>query len=204
MYEIFSEQPERGRQFASAMESFYKGKGADLRYVTESFQWDDLSDGATVVDVGGSGGHVSFAIARAFPTLRLVVQNLSQVVSAAEKNIPDDLAGATIPDGSRPRVSFMAHDFIQEQQPVVGAEVYLFRWIFHNWPDNLVRYAIRILRGLVPALKHGAKVVVCDHVLPPPGSITKHEEMKLRCVTFFLWNQSWKKTHCVYIVRPWS
>ncbi|KAF5137706.1 O-methyltransferase gsfB [Metarhizium anisopliae] len=53
-----------------------------------------------------------------------------------------------------------------EQQPIRDARVYLYRWIFHNWPDS---YCIRMLRALAPALKVGATVLIMDSILPPPG-----------------------------------
>lgn len=44
--------------------------------------------------------------------------------------------------------------------------MYLFRWVFHNWPD---KYCIRILKMLVPALDQGARVLIMDSVMPPVG-----------------------------------
>lgn len=44
--------------------------------------------------------------------------------------------------------------------------MYLFRWVFHNWPD---KYCIRILQTLIPALHKGARVLIMDSVMPPVG-----------------------------------
>lgn len=79
------------------------------------------------------------------------------------------------------RVTFMAHDFITEQ-PVKGADAYLFRWVFHNWSD---KYCLQILRNLIPALKDGARIIVQDNCLPEPNTISYTEEAKIRCVTYF-------------------
>ena len=74
----------------------------------------------------------------------------------------------------------MAHDFFKEAQPVHGADVYFFRFIFHNWPD---KYCLKILRSLIPALKTGAKVVIIDYVLPGPGGFrSRWEETRARYV----------------------
>ncbi|KAI0867285.1 hypothetical protein GGS24DRAFT_486087 [Hypoxylon argillaceum] len=70
----------------------------------------------------------------------------------------------------------MAHDFLTEQ-PIVGADVYFFRWIFHNWSD---KYSIKILRNHIPALKKGAKIVINDNILPQPGVISQWQEDRLR------------------------
>ena len=70
----------------------------------------------------------------------------------------------------------MVHDFFKPQ-PVSGADVYFFRWIFHNWSD---KYCIQILRNLIPALKRGARVIISDAVLPEPGEIPKKLESQMR------------------------
>lgn len=70
----------------------------------------------------------------------------------------------------------MPYDFFTEQ-PVKDADVYFFRWIFHNWSD---KYCIKILQGLVPALKKGARIVINDNVLPEPGILPMWREEKLR------------------------
>jgi hypothetical protein len=74
------------------------------------------------------------------------------------------------------RVEFMKHDFFTEQ-PVRGADVYLLRAVLHNWSD---KYAVKVLRGLIPALKKGAKVVVNDVVVPEAGSTPKPAEVRTR------------------------
>ncbi|TGO70130.1 hypothetical protein BOTNAR_0003g00230 [Botryotinia narcissicola] len=73
-------------------------------------------------------------------------------------------------------MTFMAHDFFTEQ-PVMGADVYLFRCVFHNHSD---KYCIRILQHLIPALKPGARIVIAEFIVPPPGSVSKHKEWLIR------------------------
>lgn len=69
----------------------------------------------------------------------------------------------------------MIHDFFI-QQPIV-ADVYLFRAIFHNWPDH---YCVKILHSLIPALKHGARIIVNDGVVPEPGTLDLLAERNIR------------------------
>ncbi|KAH9997465.1 S-adenosyl-L-methionine-dependent methyltransferase [Xylariaceae sp. FL0662B] len=166
MYEVFAHNPERARRFGNAMTSYSKGTGFELCHVVDNIPWADHQNG-TVVDVGGSKGIVSFAIARAHPSLSFIVQDLEPVITAAKGEVPADVAG---------RVEFMTHNFLTEQ-PVHGADVYFFRWILHNWAD---KYCIEILRNLIAALKPGAKIIVNDNVLPQPGTISKWQERKLR------------------------
>lgn len=50
-------------------------------------------------------------------------------------------------------------------QPVHGADVYLLRWVMHDWSD---KYCVKILQALVPALKKGARVLVNDICISEP------------------------------------
>ncbi|KAL1959679.1 hypothetical protein VTO42DRAFT_1265 [Malbranchea cinnamomea] len=119
------------------------------KVVLECFDWKAAGK-ATVVDVGGSGGHDDMVLARNFPDLTITVQDLPQVKPVFEANLPGEL---------KSRVSFMEHDFFQPQP--VQADIYLIKLILHDWPD---REAVRILQALAPAMKPGARVVFIDYV----------------------------------------
>jgi hypothetical protein len=151
------------------MQLFHSGPGLELRHVLESFDWASL--GGVIVDVGGNHGTVSQALVDRFPNLRCIVQDRTEVVEEGCLKLAPELAA---------KVEFMAHDFFTEQ-PVKDADAYYFRWIFHDWSD---KYAIRILRSLIPALKVGARVLINDSVLPEPGSISSYRERKMRSVSF--------------------
>jgi len=96
-----------------------------------------------------------------------VVQDLAPVVADGPKAVPPEFVT---------RIKFMAHDFMTEQ-PVKNADVYFFRWIFHNWSD---KYCIKILQNLIPALKQNARIVINDNVLPEPGILPIWREERLR------------------------
>ena len=70
----------------------------------------------------------------------------------------------------------MAHDFFTEQ-PVKDADVYFFKWIFHDWSD---KYSIKILRSLIPALKKGSKIILNEYVIPQPGEVSLLKEREIR------------------------
>jgi hypothetical protein len=118
--------------------------------------------------LGGSQGHVSVAIAEKFPSLEFVVQELPSMR-------PPHVVGNLVPPELKSRVTLTTHDFFTPQP--VTADVYYFRWIFHNWADA---YAIKILQSLIPALKPGAKVLLNDGVLPEPGTVSGIEEKSIR------------------------
>ena len=47
---------------------------------------------------------------------------------------------------------------------ITGAEVYFFRHVFHNWPDEAAR---QILQNTIPALTPGqSRIVIVDVVIP--------------------------------------
>ncbi|KAI9873469.1 MAG: hypothetical protein M1830_000374 [Pleopsidium flavum] len=166
MYEVLSQYPDRAKRFGNAMSSFTTGTGYDLKHLVDNYPWASIGNG-TVVDVGGSHGFVCIRLASSFPSIHFIVQDLPEVVDAGSSKMP-----AAMSD----RVTFMAHDFLTEQ-PVKGADIYFFRWIFHNWSD---KYCTQILRSLIPALKPGARVVIMDNVLPEPNTLPLWPEERIR------------------------
>lgn len=94
------------------------------------------------------------------------MQDLDNVVGGAEESVPEDVKG---------RVKFMAHDFFTEQK--VRAKVYYIRWCLHNWSD---KYAVKILRCLIPGLKDGVRVVIHDSSIPEPEDMPRWRERRLR------------------------
>lgn len=165
-YEDLSKYPERARRFKDAMQYFQSAPGFEAARVLDSFDWEAVKNG-TVVDVGGSHGVVSIELARRFPSLRFIVQDRDEVIAESSSLVPEDVAD---------RVTFMAYDFFTEQ-PVRGADVYFFRWIFHNWSD---KYCIEICRALIPALKLGAWLLIQEILLPVPGTVSCYQERKMR------------------------
>lgn len=147
---------------------FSTGPGLEPSHIVDGFAWGSIGEGI-IVDVGGSQGSVGAAIVQALPSLHCIVQDQADVVKLGQQNLPP---------GLRARVTFMKHDFFEEQ-PIQAAKVYLLRWILHDWSD---KYAIRILKALVPALTQDSKVIICEHVLPEPGTIPIYQERAMRYV----------------------
>jgi hypothetical protein len=144
---------------------------AGLQALVDNFPWSALPSGSTIIDLGGSQGHVSAFVAEAIPSLNFIVQDLPEVISDVD-------ATYKIPNSLTERVKLMDHSFFTEQ-PVKNIDIVLIRYIFHNWSDE---YCIRILRNLIPGLKKGSRFVIQDHLLPEPGSIPLAKERSLRCV----------------------
>ncbi|KAK9415006.1 putative hydroxyindole o-protein [Seiridium unicorne] len=164
LFDMLVDQPERAGRFANAMVYFNCNEDLAPRHLCDAFDWESASQ---IVDIGGSAGFTAVALATRLPQVSIVIQDQAVLEDQARQSIPPALAD---------RISFMAHDFFQDQ-PVRDADVYHFRWIFHDWPD---RYCLKLLRALIPALKAGARVVVSDYVVPESGMASRYKEGLVR------------------------
>ncbi|KAK4235625.1 sterigmatocystin 8-O-methyltransferase [Achaetomium macrosporum] len=159
----------RVSEFAAYMRNVRSSKGIAIEHLLNGYKWQSIREGGLVVDVGGSTGTTAIMLARKFPHLRFVVEDLEANAESGRKALPAELAS---------RVTFKAHDFMQPQ-PVRGADVYLLRMILHDWPDDA---SIHILRHLVAAMaeRPGARLIIMDTVLPAPGSVPLSVERIVR------------------------
>ena len=158
-YAFLQANPTHAKRLASSMKSVSAADESHVRHLIHGFDWGSLAPGSRVVDMGGSTGHVSFALAAAFPELRYVVQDLKSVIDA-QPPIPAQLQG---------KVVFQAHDFFEPQpQDNNDVSVYLIRQCLQNWPDDK---ATLILKQLLPSIRANteAKVVIMNVILPNPG-----------------------------------
>lgn len=89
-------------------------------------------------------------LARKFPNLTFVVQDLPMVKPVFEADLPADL---------RARVSFLEHN-IFDPQPA-RADIFMVKLILHDYPEP---EAAKILRALVPSLRPGNKVLVIEYI----------------------------------------
>ncbi|KAL8704905.1 MAG: hypothetical protein Q9201_001974 [Fulgogasparrea decipioides] len=166
-FDYMEKHPARINRFHEAMRAFNSIGPYSGEALAQGYDWSEWASG-TLVDVGGSSGHTSLRIAENSSIAKFIVQDLSaDEVKNAQKGLRKEQQG---------RVEFMQYDFFKPQ-PVKDADAYFFRLIFHNWPD---KQCIEILRNLVPALKDGASVLICDLVLPEPNSIPIRHEKQTR------------------------
>ncbi|KAI1203724.1 S-adenosyl-L-methionine-dependent methyltransferase [Nemania serpens] len=164
VFDMLADQPERAARFANAMVYFNSIEDLASHHLCDAYDWTSVSQ---VVDIGGSAGSTAVALATRLPRMSIIIQDQAVLEDQARQSIPPALAD---------RVSFMAHDFFQDQ-PVRDADVYHFRWIFHDWSDQ---YCLKLLRALMPALKPGARVVVSDFVVPESGATSWYAEGLVR------------------------
>ena len=171
LYEYIAGQPELHKLFGRVMDAVGSSPKSDLSHLIKAFDWTGLAAATVVVDVGGSIGHSCVALAKAFPRLALVVQDIPHVVEAGMKAVGEQ-NGVDIAS----RIRFHPYDFFTPQ-PVKGAGVYLFRQILHNWNSE---NSAKILRNTVEAMGQGSHLLIMDFVLPEPGTILSITERELR------------------------
>lgn len=163
------------------------------------------------MDVGGNVGHVGRLIASTNPAIQVVVQDLPEVVREAEAM--QSTANGSASGHGDTVVTFQAHDFFTPQP--VTADVYLFRWVMHDWPDH---YVVRILRQLVPSLKKGAKIVLNESMCPDSESLPLSVERYIRWMDIMMlsinnsrlrdeeeWNALFQEAHAKFSpIRCWT
>ncbi|KAL2809151.1 O-methyltransferase-domain-containing protein [Aspergillus granulosus] len=164
---LLVEQPWRAKRFAEAMQAMTRGSHDHSHHVA-GYEWGTLGDGL-VVDVGGSSGFQSVAIAEAYPNLRFIVQDIEDHSSKLQEHISET--------GTNADIRFQVHNFF-EPNPETSADVYFLRHIIHDWADD---YAIKILRNIASVMKPAAKIVIMDTVLPERGVLPWHTD---RMVSF--------------------
>ncbi|KAH9925252.1 S-adenosyl-L-methionine-dependent methyltransferase [Fomitopsis serialis] len=123
------------------------------------YPWGSLGE-ATVVDVGGGVGSMCIELAKLFPDLRFVVEDLTVSIDKATSIWNAEVPGS-IDAG---RVQLLRHDFFEEQ-PVKDAAVYFLRYIMHDWPDD---QCVTILNRLREAMGPHSRILVADMIIHPP------------------------------------
>ncbi|KAI5861287.1 putative O-methyltransferase [Durotheca rogersii] len=120
------------------------------------FPWKEAGN-SLVVDVGGGVGSFDLQLARLYPDLRFVVQDLSTVteqgLSLWKEEYPEAVESG--------RVQFMEHDFFTPN-PVVGADIYWMRHVLHDWKDG---DCARILSRVAEAMSADSRLLVADVTL---------------------------------------
>ncbi|KDR83075.1 hypothetical protein GALMADRAFT_263497 [Galerina marginata CBS 339.88] len=155
----FYERPEeafRQRRFGIAMQGVkaFQPAAASL----DAFDWEGLPSGAVVVDVGGGVGTSSLFLAKTFPELQVIVQDLPGVIQEAEKLWVKELPGA-VESG---RLKIEVQDFF-EPQPQRKVSVFFMKQILHDWSDQ---YGIKILKNLWAAASKETRLVLMESLMP--------------------------------------
>ncbi|MCJ1369856.1 hypothetical protein MMC20_001068 [Loxospora ochrophaea] len=177
-FDYVATSPAMSKQFAGYMKNISTMAGLRVTHLLSGFDWSSLGE-ATVVDVGGSTGHASIALATAFPNITFIVEDLPSTLSSTTNTSTSPLS--SLPASTATRITYQPHDFFTPQ-PILNADIYLLRIVIHDWPNDK---ATQILSHLAQTLKEstnprGARILIMDSVLPPPGSVPSTQESMLR------------------------
>jgi hypothetical protein len=122
---------------------------------SEAVRTIDTTGVRLAVDVGGATGSLVQALMGVNSELRGVIFDLPTVVPHARAAIERA--------GLQDRLSAVAGDFFES---VPEADLYLLRYILHDWDDES---CIRILRNLRRALRAGGRVLILETVIGDIG-----------------------------------
>ncbi|KAI1656461.1 putative O-methyltransferase [Daldinia decipiens] len=168
----------RAARFAGGMQYFAEGTEEDVKLLLAGYPWNILDrQGAILVDIGGGTGGPARVLAAGTHHLQVVVQDLPGPTTKGAQTLLPTLAS---------RVVFEAHDFF-EPQPRRDVDAFYLRWILHNWSD---KNALRILKALVPGMKHGTRVIINEYVLKggPETRFTRKHHRNLDLLMLAVWN----------------
>lgn len=177
-FPYLSKHPHVAKRLASGMKDHSTAAESHLDHLMDGVDWERIGD-AHVVDIGGSTGHASIALAKTFPNLTFTVQDLPHVIAQASKQQLDP----SIAD----RVRFEAHSFF-EPQPASSsqADIFLFRQCIQNHPHE---NAVKIIQALVPSLTRTDSILILNNiVLPALGDNTTglNEQAAVRVRDLFM------------------
>lgn len=171
-FPYLSTQPQIASRLAAGMRTISAATESHVSHVLASYDWSSLPSGTTILDLGGSRGHISMALATQCPQLHFIVQDLPDVIAEATKQV--------LAPNIEPRVTFQAHSFL-EPQPVTNhavVDLCLIRQCLQNWPH---RDALRIIRALVPCLEPAEpgdkpkRLLINNVVVPVPFSTRRRQ-----------------------------
>ncbi|KAF7333316.1 putative S-adenosyl-L-methionine-dependent methyltransferase [Mycena venus] len=151
-----AENRKRFKRFGFAMD--VSRKLSPPGAILQGFKWSALPEKTLIVDVGGGIGSISLEIAQANPHLRFLIQDTQAVIREGEQHWETELPGAL----AAGRVSFGEHDFFGPQS-VKNADIFLLRYIVHDWSDA---YSFKILKHLRDAAQSTTKLIVVEHIVP--------------------------------------
>ncbi|MBV9708186.1 MAG: methyltransferase [Chloroflexi bacterium] len=154
IYDYFDMHPEEGVVFDDAMTSL--SASADKAIATTY----DFSRVGQLVDVGGGRGSLLSTILSHYPSLQGVLFDRPSVIEQVKTSSSTDLP-----------YQLVAGNFF-ESVPA-GADIYMLKWILHNWSDKQCR---TILQNCRKAMHSQAVLLVCEQVVFPEnnqGSVTK-------------------------------
>lgn len=117
--------------------------------------------------MGGGWGDVCISIAKALleasqPLPQFVVADLDTMAGIGE----EQLKNSKLDDRIKNSIKFERYDFIQGKNREDKADIYMFRFVMHDWSDS---YVITILNKIVANMRDDARILIMDYIVPKPN-----------------------------------
>ncbi|KAL2827220.1 S-adenosyl-L-methionine-dependent methyltransferase [Aspergillus cavernicola] len=133
---------------------------------------DSNPERALLVDIGGGRGHDLMLFQKRFPDApgKLVLEDLPSVIDEAA------------PELNACGIEGVKYDFFNAPNPVKGARVYYFKFVFHDWSDEKARV---LLNYVIAAMEAGySKLVIEEYILPDKNAQFLHGTTDMAVMMF--------------------
>jgi O-methyltransferase domain/Dimerisation domain len=141
VWDYYAQHPEDGTVYPQAITNV----GAAIAQAVAATY--DFSEFKTIVDVGGAQGSLISTILKSHPHLKGMLFDMPEVIATVSVDEP---------------IQLVAGNFF-ESVPF-GGDVYLLRWIVHDWDDE--KSSI-ILRNCHQAMPDRGKLLLIESIIPP-------------------------------------
>jgi hypothetical protein len=145
IWQYFAKNPDDATVFNNSMSGV---TAVANETITSSY---DFSGFHQLVDVGGGHGGLAMGILKKNPNLKAIVFDAPEVISGTREKI----TGAGLTD----RCEAVSGDFFQSVP--AGGDIYILKWIIHDWDDEK---SIRILRNIRQQMS--SRLIIVDTVVP--------------------------------------
>ncbi|HZI93877.1 MAG TPA: methyltransferase [Patescibacteria group bacterium] len=149
-FEYLAKHPDDGVIFGRSMTSLSRTENPAVEAAY------DFSRLGTLVDVGGSHGHLLAAILQKNRRLRGILFDQPHVLEQAKR--APYVSGSAVKE----RIKMMPGDFFISVPE--GADAYIMKYILHDWDDDA---CVTILKHCRQSMAIGGRVLVVDTVIPP-------------------------------------
>jgi O-methyltransferase domain/Dimerisation domain len=159
-FDYICDDPEFGQIFNDAMTSF---SGLLIGSVVEAY---DFTPYSTIVDIAGGHGRLLAAILASAPNAEGVLYDQPEVIAGAAPLLQEHHVAE--------RVRLAEGSFFDEVP--AGGDVYVLKYIIHNWDDDR---SVQILRNVRAAAAAGATLLIVEWIMPEDDreSLAKWNDM---------------------------
>lgn len=145
----------KGDRFPRAMVGWGNVTGKGL--LATAYPWEHQPADTTICDIAGGNGHVTMALMKAHPHLKVVLQDQEQVIVMGKQFWNQEYSEAV----ERRRVEFVPFNFFKDTA-AKGCDFYYIRSILRDWPDE---QSLLILSNVRKAMKPSSRLIIHDTVL---------------------------------------